>query len=314
MNEDVAVRITGDASGAVGASKASATAVAEASALMKSKLAEIQLAAREAFGGMGNSAIAGAVKVGEASTMVEMAAERMATGASLVRTQWAMVGASFSKLNGIMLGITAALAGGALFKGAIDSSNKLASENLKLSRALGITLEKASGVHAAMHKLGIETDTVVTASQKMVRQLKAHEDSFNKIGIATRDANGHFRDTLDIMTTGLGKLGEYRAGVDRTALAQLMFGRGAGDVTQLMRLNNQEIAEGARVAKELGLVTTNDGVTAMRDYKASVADVSEIFEAFKVRVGSEVLPLLTQLSDWLRERSEEHTSELQSLV
>ena len=297
MNDNnISVRITGDASG-----------VAPAVDLAKGSIAGLGVAVEGVnveMSGLSASIRTGMASAGaaaqEAAVAVTAAGERMGLAATTVKTHWEGLGAVMGKLNGIFLGVTAALAGGAVFKEAVHAATQLTSENLKLARALGVTLEKASGVHAAMHKLGIETDTVVTASQKMVRQLKAHEDSFNKIGIVTRDANGHFRDTLDIMTTGLGKLGEYRAGVDRTALAQMMFGRGAGDVTQLMRLNNAEIAEGARVAKELGLVTTNDGVTAMRAYKASVAEVSEVFEAFKVAVGSAMLPVLTELSEWFR--------------
>jgi hypothetical protein len=300
MENGIEVRITGDATGAIDATKVSSSAVAEAAALMKSKLGEIQASARMAFMGMGESAQAGAAKVAESATVVTAAGEKMGLAAQGAKRHWETLGGAMGKLNAVFLAITAAMAGGEVFKESVEASTKLTEGNLKLSRALGVTLEKASGVHVAMNKLGIETDTVTTASQKMVRQLTRHEDGFNKVGIATRDANGHFRDSLDILTDGLGKLGEYRTGVDRTALAQMMFGRGAGDLTQLMRLTNKEIEEGSRVAKELGLITTQDGVDSMRRYKDSVREVGEIFEAFKVQIGNAILPALTELAEWLR--------------
>jgi hypothetical protein len=296
VNENIEVRITGDASG-----------VAPAINMAKGSIAGLGAAVEGVnvqMGGFASSMRAGfatvATAANDAAAVVTGAGARMSLAGEKVKTHWEGVGAVMGKLNGIMLGVTAALAGGVIFEKAIEATNKLTTDNLHLSRALGITLEKASGVHAAMSTLGIETDTVTTASQKMVRQLKSHEDGFNKVGIATRDANGHFRDSLDILTDGLGKLGEYRTGVDRTALAQMMFGRGAGDLTQLMRLTNAEIEEGARVAKELGLVTTEQGITAMHKYEASVREVKEVFEAFKVQIGNAMLPLLTDLAEWFR--------------
>jgi hypothetical protein len=85
--------------------------------------------------------------------------------------------------------------------------------------------------------------------------------------------------TLGAIEDMQGAIGDYRAGVDRTALAQMMFGRGAGDLTQLMRLTNKEIEEGARVAKELGLIAQVEALSIpvrdrmMARARAAVADL-----------------------------------------
>jgi TP901 family phage tail tape measure protein len=125
----------------------------------------------------------------------------------------------------------------------------------------------------------------------MVRQMRQHEDAFNRLGIVTRDSAGHFRNLQDIMVDGIDKLGSYQEGVDRTAASQILFGRGAGDLTALLRLNRQELEEGAKTARELGLVTTEEGVRANREYQQSIRELHEVWEAFQIAIGRELLPL-----------------------
>lgn len=313
-NSNVVVKIVGDASGvapAVDIAKGSigglegvvaqmSTTMAALTQEMQAGFAKIAAGSTEAFGGMGIAAQAGAAKVAESAGVVTLASERIVAAGEMAKTKWEAVGAGFSKINAAMIGVMAVLAGGEIFKSTIEATTKLTAENRNLARALGVTLEKASGVHSAMTKLGIGVDQVVAASQKMVRQLKAHEDQFIKVGIATRDSNGHFLSTLDILTNGLGTLRKYKEGVDQTAVAQMMFGRGAGDLTALLRLNNAEIEEGARVAKELGLVTTSEGVEAMHKYKDATREVGEVMEGMKVAIGNALLPVLTELATWMR--------------
>ncbi|HEY1606577.1 MAG TPA: phage tail tape measure protein [Allosphingosinicella sp.] len=170
----------------------------------------------------------------------------------------------------------------------------------KLAKAFGISLGAADGFQLALHKLGIETDTATGMANKMVRQMRQHEDAFNRLGVATRDSEGHFRDLQDIFLDGLDKMRDYQEGVDRTAASQIMFGRGAGDLTQILRLNREELEEGKKAAEELGLQTTGEGVEAMHQYKEAVAEASETWDTFKIMLGQELLPTLKDMAVWFR--------------
>lgn len=305
MDNKAEVKIVGDASGGINAANELTAAWDRASATMRAEFERIGITATESFGAVGTSATLAAEKAVAASSVMATAGARFggvvesvhASGMRL-REGYESVAHGMEFLNKAMLGLVAVLAGGAIFKEIIGDTNKLTQENLKLSKALGITLEQASGVHSELHKFGIETDTVTGAAGKMVRQLKANEAGFNQMGVETRDNQGHFRVLNDIMLDAIGKLGDMKAGVDRTGAAMLFFGRGAGDVTQLLRLNRAEMEEGTRVARELGLVTTQDGVNAMRAYKVHVNELTESFEGMKIAIGKELMPVLSDLAKW----------------
>jgi hypothetical protein len=302
MTENEAkVVISGDATSATTSAQEAASAYEGAFALMKAKLTEVGFAFKEVFTGMAESANHGAIGVQVASEKIAASSEMMRGSAERVKGSWESVGGAMSKLNGLFLGLTAALAGGEVFEHAVEASTKYTTEVEKLSRAFGISLPQADGFHAALHKLGIETDTMTALSAKMVRQMRGHEDAFNRLGIVTRDTEGHFRNLQDITLDSLERLRDYQAGVDRTGAAQVLFGRGTGDLTSMLKLNREELDEGAKTARELGLVTTNEGVAANREYKQSVREVNEVWEAFQIQIGRSVLPYLTRMATWFQE-------------
>lgn len=294
------VKITGDATQATAATKESAAAVESAFALMKEKLLELGASFRTTFVGIGESANMGATAVQAASTKVVGATEVMKGAGERLKGHWEGVSGAMSKVNGIVAGLFAVLAGGEMFEKAIEATTTYTGEVNRLSKAFGITLHQADGFHAALSKLGLQTDTMTTLGGKLVRQLRGHEDAFNRLGIVTRDSEGHFRNLQDVMLDGLDKLRGYQEGIDRTAASQVLFGRGAGDLTALLRLNREELEEGAKTARELGLVTTEEGVRANREYQQSVRELHEVWEAFQIAIGRELLPLLTELAQWFR--------------
>lgn len=309
MSDTVAeVRITGDATGGIAASQQAGAAVAEATALMKAKLAEAGMSARaamttvaESMRGVGTATEAAATKVAASAGVIAGATERMKVAAEGVRGHYERAAGGMEMLNRAFLAVAAVMAGGALFKETVGDTIKLTSEVRQLSKSLGISLEAASGMHVALNKFGISTDTVTTAGQKLARQMKMNEKGINAMGVETRDAQGHFRNLQEIMMSGIEALRGYKEGTDRTMAGQALFGRGAGDVAALLKLSNAELAEGAETAKRLGLVIGTDGVEAMMKYKVAQNEMRETFEAVKVAIGNAVLPALIEFGDWLKD-------------
>jgi hypothetical protein len=305
MDEKVEVRITGDASSAASAFKVSEEAAARALSLMVEHFRNLGIVSTEEMTKTGAATEKAAVKTAESAHIAEGAMARwqhaVKEHTEQINMQFERVSAVMGKLSGAMLAIGAALAGGEAFEKAVEATITLTSENLKLSKTMGITLESASGLHAAMAKFGIQTETVTSAVQKMDRQVRTHESALNDMGVKTREVNGDYRNQLDILMDGLDALRSYKEGTDRNLASQAMFGRGAGDVTALLKLNRKELDEGAESARKLGLVTDQEAVTGMKTYKIAIAETKEVFEALMVAIGNKVLPTLTEMGEWFRD-------------
>ena len=314
--EEISVRFVGTSAEAEAASERAAVAITSAVERMKGGFVGLAATSQSAMGEVGVAAEGAAAATEASAGLAEGALARWglsmrglgrsATEArEQVAVQFGAMAGIMEHLNAIILGVGVALAGGAMFKEAVDAATEFDTHTLKLSKTLGITLEAASGLHTALHGLGIETDTYTGAALRLTRQLRTHEDQLNKIGVVTRDAGGHLLNMQEIMTNTIDVLRNMKEGTDRNLAAQVAFGRGAGDLTQMLRLNKQEMDEGAEVAKRLGLILGVDGVKALVDYKKAHADAELTMLAVNVAIGRALLPTLTRLGNWFTENGPE---------
>ena len=209
------------------------------------------------------------------------------------------VGKAFEAVQKQLLILAAVVAGGAFFKEAISESQKLTGETMTLSKRLGITAEEASALNTALGDIGSDSETYISAFDKFAKQLRTNEEGLQQMGLKTRDANGHLRDSDTLFREALAQVGEYKAGLDQTTAAQTLFGKGVDDVMRLQRLNNQVLDDAREKNKELGLVVTKEGVEASKAYKAAMNDVGDVLTAVKNVVGQAVMPIFARLGEWL---------------
>lgn len=197
--------------------------------------------------------------------------------------------------------ITAALGvfgGGALFKGMMDGTDDYIHSVQKLAIILGTSKEEASAYSYALGRLGVSSDMFSTTVFKLQTMLRTNEAALIANGVATRGFGGAHRAVLDVMSDGLKRINEMKAGYDANALAQMMFGRGASELTDIQRLTNEALAGGAEAAQKLGLVVTDESTGAMWKYRAAMFDLGQVFEAIKIQIGTQLMPVLTSLGNW----------------
>ena len=206
----------------------------------------------------------------------------------------------FSQFKGILVGFSAVLAGGAIFKEAISSTVAFTGEISALSKKMGITKDEAGKLSVGLKLIGVSTDTYTGASSMLNRQLRTNEQALKNMGVVTRDANGNLKNQEQVMDSALAAMMQYKEGTDRNLAAQAMFGRGADEVTQLLKLNNDVKAEAARLQKAYNLEVGDEGVSQTKAYKMAMAEVSISLEAVMDAVGKDVLPLFVQLGDWFK--------------
>lgn len=206
--------------------------------------------------------------------------------------------APFGKLMGMFAAATAALAGGKMFGEAIDANKEFTGEAIKLSKVLGTNATEASTLNVALGDIYSNADTFATAANKLARELRTNEDGLRRMGLQTRDAKGELRPMKDLMMESLSIINGYSEGIDRTIKTQQFFGKGAEEVTGLLKLNTQVLEEARKKQEELGLVVGAENVEALRSYKAAMNDTGDVFLAIKKVIGDALMPVLTRLGQW----------------
>jgi hypothetical protein len=208
------------------------------------------------------------------------------------------VGEAFRGIGKAFAAATAILAGGEAFRKAIEASVELTKESVALGKQLGVTATDASILKVAMGEAGVSQETLSGAASRMTRTLNTNEEAFTSLGVATRDANGNFRATFDIMQDVNARLLQFKEGTDRNIEGTKIYGRGWSEIAPVLKLNAINMEEATEKAESLGLVVGQENVDAARKYRVALNDVHEVFEGVLKTIGDAMLPLLTDLGQW----------------
>lgn len=209
------------------------------------------------------------------------------------------LGKAFDNLKAPFVAITGLLAGGKLFKDAVDAAGKWNLETVKMARTLGTTTQEASVLKVALHGLGIDQDVYTRGVTMMSRQISTGGAGFNKLGIEIRDSNGHLKPATTLMNDALDKLNGLKGGVDRNAAGIALFGRGWADIAPLLLMNKTRMAEARKEAEELHLIVGPEGAAKAREYAEAKRKLGLVEESLSVQIGNQLMPVLVALGSWL---------------
>lgn len=236
---------------------------------------------------------------GELASSIVDAAKKIQTSIAGMQQQFEGLTGKLSIVQSRFIALGAIIAGGALFKHAVEDVTQLTRETEKLAEKLGITTEEASALTVALDDIGSSTEVYSSAATHLTRSLRSNEDGLNKLGLVTRDANGNARNQNELLRDALKLMSDYKAGTDRNIAAQQFFGRGSSEVARLQRLNNEVMEESRIKASRLGLTITGETVTAHENFRRAVNDVDDVMQGFKRTIVDAVLPALTKLGQIL---------------
>ena len=308
MDEELGIKITADAAGVQpGVDKAKdgvtglgqtvnqvSQSVASTSSQMVNSLKSVFAGLNAIFGGAAQAASAGAAGIGS----FHEASEAAVGGVNGLKGAINGMGAVVEGALAPLLAFTAILGGGKFFKEAIADTAAFYKEAAVLGRQMGTSANEAAQLGIAIKGVGGSTETFGEAATMLTRQIRANEDAVKKMGLATRDADGNYRDTKTLMMDAISVLNQYKEGTDRNLAAQVLFGRGAANLGPILRLNNDMLEEAKEKQEALGLVITKEGQEKVAAYRTAMIEVKEVLEGLSVTIGSAVMPLFTQMAQW----------------
>lgn len=237
---------------------------------------------------------------GDASSLISMmqkSADAIRGFESQAQGSFGKVQASIGTLHAKVIGLGATILGGAGFKEAIDVSVNLTKEANALGKALGIDATQASILNVALGDIYKSKDDLITANTALTRTLKENEDAFTKLGVKTRDQNGNYRNSLDIMLDVNQRLAQFKEGTDRNIEGMKIYGKQWGEVSGLLKLNADLMEESKKKAAALNLAVGQESIESTSRYRAAMNDVGDVLTAVRKAIGDAVMPALTDLGN-----------------
>lgn len=179
-----------------------------------------------------------------------------------------------TKISGYLASVYAV---GSFFGKAIKEANDYNLEINKLSQSMDISLAKASALKEALGDLGIDTDVVRMAQQRLKLAMIENADAFTVLRVNTRNTDGSLRSTFDVMMDVIDATKQLGRETDRSAVLSKIFGRSSEETKQLLRLTRDEIRSATDETELYGRVVDQEAIAKTRAWNRTVGDIGDVY-------------------------------------
>lgn len=196
-------------------------------------------------------------------------------------------------------------AGGALvgLAGLAVKTGKDADELNTLSKQTGIATDELQKMQYASELIDVDVDTITGGLKKLKKNLDGHEDSWKKIGVNVKDANGEYRNITDIFYDAAAGLSKIENETERDVVAMDLFGKSADELAGI-------IDDGGASLKALGEEAESLGVIIPEEDLEKANELNDTLDKLK----AEILPVITQLGIQIIEAIQPHLPAIQAAI
>lgn len=190
---------------------------------------------------------------------------------------------------------------------ASDDLNTLAAQS-------GFTTAELQKFQYASDVIDVSSDTIISAAKKMKKNLTSTstetKKAFETIGVATKNADGTFREATDIFYDCLNGLSQIGNETERDALAMQIFGKNADELAGIIDDGGAKLKSMGEEAESLGLIldqATLDNLNEINDqldvtkakFKAAFLDMGAKIAQILEPVITKVVNGLSKVVNWL---------------
>lgn len=203
----------------------------------------------------------------------------------------------------VVAGVTAAA--GAMF-GLVTKTSETADRIDKLSAKTGLSKQAFQEWDYVLGQNGIEIEKMQTGMKTLTANMDAAASgnenmagAFDTLGVAVTNADGSLRGQEETMNDVILKLADMPNGTEKARLATELFGKAGVELMPMLNNGAAGIEELKERSHELGLVMSDEAVNAGVVFGDTLDDVKDSLGMVATKVGSEIMPIVQQMLDWV---------------
>ena len=224
-------------------------------------------------------------QVGANINPFEQAMQRMVGQARTTST-------SINKALGV-IGVSLSVAAFSVWiRGAIDAAD----ETSKLAQKTGLAVNQVAGLKLAFEQAGAG-DVFATSIAKLSKSVVDGSKSFDAMGINVRNADGTLKTSRQVIGEVADKFASYKDGIEKTALAQEIFGKSGADLIPLLNSGAAALDEYDAMAAKLGLTIEESTAQQAEKFNDTLDLVSQGTKGLSTQIAAQLLPTLSGLAD-----------------
>ncbi|MEG1704795.1 MAG: hypothetical protein RR289_09710, partial [Niameybacter sp.] len=206
---------------------------------------------------------------------------------------------------GLALGGACAAGATALF-GVATQSATVADRIDKMSNKIGMSKQAFQEWDYVLGQNGMDVEKLQVGVKTLTAQMDAATQgnesaisNFERLGLSVTDTNGALKNQEEMTKEAIMALADMENGTEKARLATEMFGKAGIEMMPMLNGGAEGIAELTARSHELGLVMSDETVTAGVVLGDTIDDVKATFGAVVTKIGAEVMPIIQQLCDWV---------------
>lgn len=204
------------------------------------------------------------------------------------------------KTRGLSMAAGGALAG---LAGLAVKAGKDADDLNTLAKQTGVATDELQKMQYAADLIDVDTDTIVGGLRKLKKNLDGHEESWKRVGVNVRDANGEYRDITSIFYDTVAGLSQIENETERDTVAMDLFGKSADELAGV-------IDDGGAALKALGEEAENLGVIIPQDELDRANALNDQLDRMK----AEILPTLMEVGIQIIQAIEPYLPAIQQAI
>lgn len=209
-------------------------------------------------------------------------------------------GSLAEKTRGLSLAAGGALAG---LAGLAVKAGKDADELDTMAKQTGIATDELQKMQYAADLIDVDTDTIIGGLRKLKKNLDGHEESWKRVGVNVRNANGEYKDITTIFYDTIEGLSKIENETERDTVAMDLFGKSADELAGV-------IDDGGAALKALGEEAENLGVIIPQEDIDRANELNDQLDKLK----AEILPTVTQLGIQIIEAIQPYLPAIQEAI
>lgn len=196
------------------------------------------------------------------------------------------------KANAGMLAAAAGAAIAGFVIKAIGDFQKLALEVDKFSNSSGLAAEQASRWVEVASDIGVESNTLITAFNKLNKAAADNSDAFRRLGIdisttasGATDVNKTFLDTVEALR-------KVEDPAKRAKLATELLGKSWTEVSELIEMGSQELETALAGVSDQKIIDEEE-IRKAKEMRAAQDALGDAFQEAALTLGEALIPALT---------------------
>lgn len=179
----------------------------------------------------------------------------------------------------------------------------------KMSQKIGISKEAFQEWDYVCSQSGVDVGVLQNGVKTLVTQMDAAKNgsenaqgAFDALGVSWTDGTGKLKTQEQMLEETMVALAGMEDGSERARLATELFGRAGTELAPILNSGSDGITDLKDRCHELGLVMSDEAVSAGVVLGDTIADVKASFGAIGRELGEKLMPIAQQIADYLIEK------------